>query len=153
MHFWSFWAKYWHFLPISSIARPKNNANKVPRMFVRYVGNKTFDFSSKKRDFCPKTTKFGPKLAFLFILGQALPAHLVPCWWVGWWLWRAGCILQDTYLLSIECFWLVFKKSVFCKVARCIMRVWPDHAHQYTIVPKNIFFWTLPSFDSLHRAI
>ena len=49
--------------------------------------------------FCPRTTKFGPKLAFLFILGQALPAHLVPCWWVGWWLWSASCISQDTYLL------------------------------------------------------
>ena len=36
----------------------------------------------KIRIFCPKTTKFGPKLAFLFILGQALPAYLVPCWWV-----------------------------------------------------------------------
>ena len=23
----------------------------------------------------------------------------MPCWWVGWWLWRAGCISQDTYLL------------------------------------------------------
>ena len=25
-----------------------------------------------------------------------------PCWliwWVGWWLWRAGCISQDTYLI------------------------------------------------------
>ena len=31
----------------------------------------------KKRISCPKTTQFGPKLAFLFILGQALPAHLV----------------------------------------------------------------------------
>ena len=44
-------------------------------------------------------TKFDPKLTFLFILGQALPAHLVPCGWVGWCLWRAGCISQDTYLL------------------------------------------------------
>ena len=26
-------------------------------------------------------------------------AHLGPCWWVGWWLWRAGCISQDTFLL------------------------------------------------------
>ena len=53
----------------------------------------------KIRIFCPRMTKFGLKLAFLFILGQALPAHLVPCWWVGWWLWRAGFIVQDTYLL------------------------------------------------------
>ena len=55
----------------------------------------------KIRIFCPKTTKFGMKLAILVILGQALMAHLVPCWWVGWWLLRAGCILQDTYLLYL----------------------------------------------------
>ena len=23
----------------------------------------------------------------------------MPCWWAGWWLWRAGCISHDTYLL------------------------------------------------------
>ena len=55
----------------------------------------------KKRIFCPKTTKFGPKLAFLGNLGQAMQAYSVLCWWVGWWLWRAGCISQDTYLLYI----------------------------------------------------
>ena len=32
----------------------------------------------KIRIFCPRTTKFGPKLAFLFITGQALLALLVP---------------------------------------------------------------------------
>ena len=40
-----------------------------------------------------------PNLAFLVNLGQAMQAYSVPCWWVGWWLWRAGCISQDTYLL------------------------------------------------------
>ena len=55
----------------------------------------------KKRIFCPKTTKFGPKLALLVNLGQAMQAYSVPCWWVGWWLWRVGCISQDTYLLYI----------------------------------------------------
>ena len=35
-----------------------------------YVGDKTFDFSSKKRIFCPKTTQFVPKLAFLSIAGS-----------------------------------------------------------------------------------
>ena len=34
-------------------------------------------FQVKKRIFCPKTTKFGPKMAFLVNLGQALLAHLV----------------------------------------------------------------------------
>ena len=28
-----------------------------------------------------------------------MQAYSVPCWWVGWWLWHAGCISQDTYLL------------------------------------------------------
>ena len=79
MHFWSFSAKYCHFLHILSNARPKNNVNKVPRWDFRYVDNKTFDFSSKKRIFCPKTTKFGPKLAFLVNLGQAMQAYSMPC--------------------------------------------------------------------------
>ena len=50
--------------------RPKTNVNKVPRLVFRYVSNKTFDFSSKKRIFCPETTKFGPNLAFLTIAGS-----------------------------------------------------------------------------------
>ena len=33
----------------------------------------------KKRIFCPKTTKFGPKLAFLVDMGQAMQAYSVPC--------------------------------------------------------------------------
>ena len=70
MHFWSFWAKYCHFLHILSNARPKTNLNKVPGWVFCYVGNKTFDFSSKKKIFCSKTTKFSPKLAFLTIAGS-----------------------------------------------------------------------------------
>ena len=60
----------------------------------------------KKRIFRPKTTKFGPKLAILVNLDQAMQAYSVPCWLVSWWLWRAGCISQDTYLLygiNIQC--------------------------------------------------
>ena len=38
-----------------------------------------FPIKIKKRIFCPKTTKFGPKLAFLVNLGQAMQAYLVPC--------------------------------------------------------------------------
>ena len=40
-------------------------------------------------------------MAFLVNLGQAMQAYSVPCWWVSWWLWRAGCISQDTYLLYV----------------------------------------------------
>ena len=64
--------------------------NKVLRWVFRYVGNKTFDFSSKKKDFLPK---FGPKLAFLVNLGQPMQANSVTCWWVGWWLIYFICAL------------------------------------------------------------
>ena len=33
----------------------------------------------KKRIFCPKTTKFGPNLAFLVDMGQAMQAYSMPC--------------------------------------------------------------------------
>ena len=32
----------------------------------------------------------------------------MPCWWVGWWLWRVGCISQDTYLLYCLCYYCCF---------------------------------------------
>merc|ERR1719225_2194053 len=60
------------FLHILSNARPKNNVNKVPRWVFRYVGNKAYDFSSKKKDFLPKNDQiwhfgqFGPGHAGLF---------------------------------------------------------------------------------------
>ena len=80
MHFWSFWAKYCHFLHILSNARPKTNVNKVAGWVFRYVGNKTFDFSSKKKDFLPKIGIFGqfwPGHAGLFsalLVGQLVVA-------------------------------------------------------------------------------
>ena len=42
----AFLAKYCHFWPIWSHARPKNKGNKVPRCCFRYVGTKTFASSS-----------------------------------------------------------------------------------------------------------
>ena len=58
----------------------------------------------KKMIFCPKTTKFGPKLAFLVILGQALPAHFALL--VGWLVVMArGLYLARhlfTYLLNLK---------------------------------------------------
>ena len=83
MHFWSFWVKYWQFLPILSHARPKNNGNKVPWWVFRYVGNKTFDFSSKKKDFLPKNDQIWPKIG---IFGQFGPGHasLFSALLMGW---------------------------------------------------------------------
>ena len=64
MHFWSFWAKFGHFLPIWAHARPKNNANKVAGWFSdKWVPElmlppKMIWING------PKMAKFGPKLAF-----------------------------------------------------------------------------------------
>ena len=41
-----------------------------------------------------------------------MQAYSVPCWWVGWWLWRAGCISQDTYLLYYMDKSLTFKRCL-----------------------------------------
>ena len=61
----------WHFWPIWSPARPKNNTNKVSRGFSVMQVLKLFIPPLKFRTFGPKTAKFGPKLAFL--------VHLIPC--------------------------------------------------------------------------
>ena len=112
MHFWSFWAKYCHFLHILSNARPRNNVNKVPRWVFCYVGNRTFDFSSKNQDFCPRTTKFGPKLAFLPGLAGSFGALLMG---------RLVVVARGLYLARhlftlCNCLWV--EKSKICKI-RC----------------------------------
>ena len=57
----------------------------------------------KKRIFCPKTTKFGPKLAFLVDMGQVMQVFSVPCWWVGWWLGPRGLYLaRHLFTLFIQ---------------------------------------------------
>ena len=93
MHFWLFGPN----IGIFGLFRPGPDQKQCEQgaKGVFPLGTKTFALSNKNRILCPKTTRFGPKLAFLVILGQALPAHLVPCRW----LLRAGCITQDTYLL------------------------------------------------------
>ena len=72
LHFWSFWAKYCHFLHILSNARPKIYVNKVPGWVFRYMGYKTFDFSSKKKVFLPKNDQIWPKIS---IFGHFGPGH------------------------------------------------------------------------------
>ena len=66
---------------------PKTNVNKVRRWVFRYMGNKTFDFSSKKKDFLPKNDQilpktgifgqFGPGYAGLFTFSALLVGRLV----------------------------------------------------------------------------
>ena len=91
----------------------------------------------KKKIFCPKTTKFGPKLAFLVNLGQAMQPYSVPCWWVGWWLWRAGCISQDTYLLySVHTCVTCFSKRNNEKIVLCLNTTALHHCNV-----NNLRFW------------
>ena len=97
MHFRSIWGKYWLFCPFCQMPDQITMRTRCPCGFS-VVWVTIFLISPVKiRIFCPKTTKFGPKLAFLVILSFC---HLVPCWRVCWWLLRAGCISPDTYLLN-----------------------------------------------------
>ena len=75
----AFSAKYWHFWPTWSNSWPKNNANKLPKWFFVMLVPKLLLNPIKIRLFGPKMAKFGPKSAFLVILGQILPffAHFV----------------------------------------------------------------------------
>ena len=55
----------------------------------------------KKKDFLPKNDQIWLKIV---IFGQFWPGHaglFCALLWVGWWLWRAGCISQDTYSLYL----------------------------------------------------
>ena len=75
--------------------------DKVTRWVFRYVGNKTFDFSSKKKDCLPKNDQIWPKIG---IFGEFGPGHagLFNALLVGRLVVVApGCISQDTYLLYI----------------------------------------------------
>ena len=53
-----------------------------------------------------------PKICLLGLI-KALPVHLVPCWLFGWWLWRAGCIPQDYFLL--------YDKSIYIELLYIII--------------------------------
>ena len=47
----------------------------------------------KKKDFLPKNDPIWPEIGIFVHFGPGLTGSF------GWWLWRAGCISQDTYLL------------------------------------------------------
>ena len=64
------------------------------------------------RIFGPKTAISAPKYASL---GTYRPCQLI--WFpVGWWLWCAGCISQDTYLLYCNQFLETYKKHLSQRV-------------------------------------
>ena len=86
----------------------------------------------KKRIFCPKTTKFGPKLAFLVDMGQVMQVFSVPCWWVGWWLGPRGLYLARHLFTLYSC---------LMKIDKTRSINWFDHKLPYE------YFWGIPGWD------
>ena len=94
VHDLHFWPNMGIFGPFGPMADQKTMRTRclggssvtwVPKLLLPFV---------KTRIFVPKKAKFGPKYAFL---GTYRPCQFI-CYPVGWWLWRAGCILHDNYL-------------------------------------------------------
>ena len=66
-----------------------------------------------------------------------MQAYLVPCWWVNWWLWRAGCISQDTYLLYLR-HWP--ERKDWDSMARGCKRSLSDFSHLHQpLEPQGVF--------------
>ena len=80
-------------------------------------------------------TKCGPKLAFLVNLGQAMQTYSMPCWWVDWWLWHAGCISQDTYLL--------FQNLVTNDLAMCNKFKQRSDHKKWKLFERFTFIWSI----------
>ena len=78
---WAFWPNIVIYGPFDLMTDQKNNADKLSRWFSVMLVPKLLLNPIKIRLFGPKMAKFGPKSAFLVILGQILPffAHFVQC--------------------------------------------------------------------------
>ena len=75
----------------------------------------------KKRIFA-QNDQIWPKIGIFGWYGPGHAGFSVPCWWVGWRLWRAGCISQDTYLL----YWKYSNKKTCLCSARISRNIdWP----------------------------
>merc|ERR1711978_195397 len=92
----------------------KNNVNKVPRWVFRSVGNKTFDFCSKKKDFLPKNDQIWPKIG---IFGQFGPGYagLFGALLVGWLVVVARGLYLARHLFTLYFAWTDFALMlIFC---------------------------------------
>ena len=80
MHFWSFGPNIAIFGTFCPMPDHKTMWTRCLGEFSVIWVTKLLISPVKKRIFCPKTTKFSPDWHICPLL-----AHLVPCWWVGWW--------------------------------------------------------------------
>ena len=105
--------------------------NKVPRWVFRYVGNKTFDFSSKKKDFLPKNDQIWPKIG---IFGRFEPGHagFFGALFVG----RLVVVARGLYLA----------RHLFTLLQLCTIACGVDFAEMVKVV-ENIKKKEVPKFD------
>ena len=105
----------------------KINVNKVPRWVFRYVGNKIFDFSSKKKDFLPKNDQIWPKIGSF---GQFGPgnAGLFSALLVGWLVVVARGLYRARHLSTL---YTLLKE--FSKLQNAALSLTP------TMTPKNCY--------------
>ena len=99
-------------------------------------------------------------------------AHLVPFWLVGWWLWRAGYISQDTYLLYLTLLFYVFwngfytRKVIFIQLQEfptppycrcCSVTKRSDSGIAEALKALKMHFWDPSQWDKMcfeyHRVI
>ena len=88
----------------------------------------------KNRIFCPKNSKFRPKMAFLFIFGHALLAHLV-----------GGCgaravSRKTTINFILHCLYMFF----FYR-----QRLYHSPKHRFTRCLLSMMGFAVPLFDDL----
>ena len=86
--------------------------NKVPRWVFRYVGNKTFVFSSKKKDFLPKNDKIWPKIGIFVHFGPG-PAGSFGALLVGWFVVVARGLYLARHLFTLFLQFCFLYSSVF----------------------------------------
>ena len=102
----------------------------------------------KKKDFLPQNDQIWPKIG---IFGQFGPGHaglFNALLWVGWWLWRAGCISQDTYLLYLS----YLAKKMCCRMFGTFEAERSDVKIVYGLVDQPQFWnpvWHQVSFFTL----
>ena len=86
--------------PESPVKTASPNSVRYSHKKITIIGSKTKTSNLSVGCHSQVEPVYQPKIGIFghFGLGLAGSLHWVPCWWVGWWLWRAGCISQDTYL-------------------------------------------------------
>ena len=133
----------------------KNNVNKVPRWVFRYVGNKTFDFSSKKKDFLPKNDQiwpksgifgqFGPGLFSALLMGRLvvvarglyLARHLFTLF-IKANLNKLGCVKRTIVITIDTCMYIIIFQPALLYLCNDAL-----HSHPSEASPECLRYWCI----------